>query len=415
MIIAIEGCCHGELDTIYATLREVEQKNGIHVDLLLCCGDFEAIRNGHDMSCLNVPPKYLHMGDFQKYYTGQAQAPCLTIFIGGNHEASNHLWELYFGGWVAPNIYFLGFSGVVNVGGLRIAGLSGIYNGRHYHLSYYERPPFTMDNKISIYHVRHFEVMKLGLIQEPVTIVMSHDWPAGIAHHGDKAGLYRRKPDFQAEIESDQFGSSAGRQLLHVLRPVYWFSAHHHVKFAAMVSHSEMSAGGIPTEAAAGWRGPSLVATATSGQGLSLGVSAIPLPPSDSAENPPPPRNAPATALAFPTTHSEATPQHGVTRFLALDKCLPHRRYLQVLGLEDGAAHRPEGSAQSSGPLELCYDLEWLAIVKLSQKYFPVSGQPTPAGSFVALKRDIEEERKSGAVKAWLLQRAAEFGGGKYA
>ena len=23
------------------------------------------------------------------------KAPVLTIFIGGNHEASNHLWELY--------------------------------------------------------------------------------------------------------------------------------------------------------------------------------------------------------------------------------------------------------------------------------------------------------------------------------
>jgi lariat debranching enzyme len=28
---------------------------------------------------------------------------------------------------VAPNIYFLGMSGVVNFGGLRIGGLSGIY------------------------------------------------------------------------------------------------------------------------------------------------------------------------------------------------------------------------------------------------------------------------------------------------
>lgn len=56
----------------------------------------------------------------------------LTVFIGGNHEASNYLWELYHGGWVAPNIYYLGATGVVNVGGLRIAGLSGIYKHDHY-------------------------------------------------------------------------------------------------------------------------------------------------------------------------------------------------------------------------------------------------------------------------------------------
>lgn len=36
-------------------------------------------------------------------------------------------YHSYYGGWVAPNIYFLGMSGVVNFGGLRIGGLSGIW------------------------------------------------------------------------------------------------------------------------------------------------------------------------------------------------------------------------------------------------------------------------------------------------
>ena len=57
---------------------------------------------------------------------------CLRQTVGGNHEAANHLWELYYGGWVAPNIYYLGAAGVVNFGGVRIAGLSGIFNPRHY-------------------------------------------------------------------------------------------------------------------------------------------------------------------------------------------------------------------------------------------------------------------------------------------
>lgn len=54
--------------------------------------------------------------------------------VGGNHEASNHLWELHYGGWVAPNIYYLGAAGVVNFGGVRIAGLTGIFNPRHYRM-----------------------------------------------------------------------------------------------------------------------------------------------------------------------------------------------------------------------------------------------------------------------------------------
>lgn len=43
-----------------------------------------------------------------RYYSGEKKAPILTIFVGGNHEASNHLQELPYGGWVAPNIYYLG-------------------------------------------------------------------------------------------------------------------------------------------------------------------------------------------------------------------------------------------------------------------------------------------------------------------
>ena len=39
-----EGCMHGELDDVYASIRHLEEENGIKVDLLICCGDFQAIR-----------------------------------------------------------------------------------------------------------------------------------------------------------------------------------------------------------------------------------------------------------------------------------------------------------------------------------------------------------------------------------
>ena len=45
---------------------------------------------------------------YLRYYSGEKVAPVLTIFIGGNHEASNYLQELPYGGWVAPKIYYMG-------------------------------------------------------------------------------------------------------------------------------------------------------------------------------------------------------------------------------------------------------------------------------------------------------------------
>lgn len=39
--IAIEGCCHGDLDNIYGTLQHLERVEGKKIDLLICCGDFQ--------------------------------------------------------------------------------------------------------------------------------------------------------------------------------------------------------------------------------------------------------------------------------------------------------------------------------------------------------------------------------------
>ena len=76
-----------------------------------------------------MPSKYYAMHDFHEYYSGLRTAPYLTIFIGGNHEASNYMWELYYGGWAAPKIYYMGAANVIRLGPLRIAGLSGIWKG----------------------------------------------------------------------------------------------------------------------------------------------------------------------------------------------------------------------------------------------------------------------------------------------
>jgi lariat debranching enzyme len=126
VVIAVSGCVHGKIDQAYDILWTIEQKSHIHTDLFICTGDFEALRTLSDLDCMKVPDKYKHMGSFQDYYLGKKIAPYLTLVIGGNHEASNHLWELFYGGWLAPNIYYLGTAGSVYYRGLRICGVSGI-------------------------------------------------------------------------------------------------------------------------------------------------------------------------------------------------------------------------------------------------------------------------------------------------
>ncbi|KAM4608239.1 lariat debranching enzyme isoform 1-T2 [Polymixia lowei] len=237
MKIAVEGCCHGELDKIYETIGYLENKDGVKVDLLLCCGDFQAVRNEGDMKCMAVPAKYRTMQTFYKYYSGEKKAPVLTIFIGGNHEASNHLQELPYGGWVAPNIYYLGYAGVIRYRGIRIGGLSGIFKSHDYRKGHHEFPPYNPETLRSVYHIRSIEIFKLKQIQMPIDIFMSHDWPRGIYNYGSTEELLRKKKFLRQEVESNTLGSPAAADLLAHLQPSYWFSAHLHVKFAALMQH----------------------------------------------------------------------------------------------------------------------------------------------------------------------------------
>ncbi len=72
--------------------------------MLIICGDFQSIRNEFDLDQMAVPLKFKRIGDFEEYYAGRRKVPVKTLFIGGNHEASNYLWELYHGGYVAQDI-----------------------------------------------------------------------------------------------------------------------------------------------------------------------------------------------------------------------------------------------------------------------------------------------------------------------
>ncbi|XP_076351145.1 lariat debranching enzyme isoform X2 [Tachypleus tridentatus] len=179
------------------------------------------------------------------------------------------------------------FAGVVNFGGLRIAGLSGIYKGADYLKGHFEYPPYNESTKRSIYHVRNLEIFRLKQLKEPIDIFISHDWPRGVYNYGNKERLLKVKRHFREEMEQNKLGSRPSEELLLRLQPRYWFAAHLHCRFAAIISHENTDGG-----------------------------------------------------------------TRNFTKFLALDKCLPKRNFLQILDM-----------GETIQPLELQYDKEWLCIL----------------------------------------------------
>lgn len=250
-----------------------------------------------------------HFSLFQK-------APVLTLVIGGNHEASNYFAELLYGGWLAPNIYFLGYAGVVRFRGLRIGGISGIYKSYDFFKGRSEFPPYSESAKKSTYHQRNVDVFRLRQMSS-LDICMSHDWPCGVpaspsqpendqfSVSANVERLLRVKQHFADEVHAGKLGSPPLTTLLTGLKPRFWFAGHLHVKFPAVVRHKD----GAGSE----------------------------------------------------------------TRFLALDKPIPGRDYLHIVHVED---KEPEG-AFSHDPewLAILANTDHLGELSAKQQFMPGPGR----------------------------------------
>lgn len=259
--VAVHGCVHGDLKKVYDLIlsKSHTQKK---VDLLIILGDVQTLRSAQDLVSISIPPKYLYnnnvsrITDFPKFVKDHYKIPIPTIIIGGNHENMKQFAELPHGGYIYPDLYYLGLKSVVTFKGLRIAGFSGITNlyDVYKQLPVVPRSSETSKtsntlgnqqnqwwnkNKKTLYHVRFMDLVPLYLYAVcsdlPLDMVLSHDWPAVVTQHGNIEDLLKRKPYFRKEVLNGELGSPLYDPLLRVMKPKHWLSSHLHVKWGCEV------------------------------------------------------------------------------------------------------------------------------------------------------------------------------------
>ena len=305
---------------------------------------------------------------------------------------------------------------MVRLGGIRIAGMSGIWKGYNYNKPHYERLPYNQDDIKSIYHVREIDTRKLLQLRTQVDIGISHDWPRAVEKYGNERALYNMKPDFEQESKDGTLGNLAATYVMDRLRPLYWFAAHMHCKFSATKTYDEVprsqdtpvlghsaKTNGLSlengnTESASS---PSIVAHNADEIDLDMDDEETPVPQAGPANGystnkdaislgddepdtaaPVVPSSVPLDirtqlppAFQRPTPRRQSQPgqppppgvRNKTVRFLALDKCLPGRKFLQLLEIQPPISADTAMSSESSSRRQpkFEYDPEWLAITRV--------------------------------------------------
>jgi lariat debranching enzyme len=273
-------------------------------------------------------------------------------------------------------------------------------------IAFLECPPFDNSSLRSVYHVRNVDIYRMKCLSKGdsrVDIIASHDWPLGIEQHGNTEELLRKKPYFRAEVERNDLGSPPSREVLDVVQPKWWFAAHLHVKFLATVKHqsdddtkaaddtAKTAAQLIPSQVKAKTTTETPPKTShlpdiddtsemTSGDDNQTDDAPEETAAKDNQTDEAPEENAANNNQtddspemnAAKNDDNKETNFHALesscnvedlttlmTKFLALDKCLPRRQYLSILHVECGSPKED---------LRLEYDPEWLAILRKTHK-----------------------------------------------
>ncbi|WP_438039799.1 metallophosphoesterase [Sorangium sp. So ce128] len=237
-IVAVVGDVHGAMHSMVELLDAWEHRHRRHIDFVLQVGDFEPHRHEDDLATASLPQKYRDLGDFWAFDQGMASFEWPIYFIGGNHEPYGFLDQFPKGGELAPNCYYLGRVGRVEVAGLRVVGLSGIYSEGA--LAW--RPPLreikSQKKKLFAYYTED-EVMKAASYGS-CDILVLHEWPRGAIEPEQEAELAGMRRAHRPE----QVGSELARLVVDSLRPKLVVAGHMHWRHRSRIGPSAFAAMG---------------------------------------------------------------------------------------------------------------------------------------------------------------------------
>jgi hypothetical protein len=162
---------------------------------------------------------------------GRAVFPWPVWFIGGNHEPYGFLDTMPEGGTVAPNCHYLGRAGRVELGGLQIVGLSGIFSPSRLA----GRPPVSeiARTKKKLYTYFTEEDVSRALVAGPADVLVVHDWPRGAVDPADHPELVGKR----RYSLPDGPGNEYARLLVDLLQPRLVLAGHLHWSYRSWMSH----------------------------------------------------------------------------------------------------------------------------------------------------------------------------------
>ena len=242
----VVGDIHGLWKTLYNIIIE-KISNDTKIDLLILLGDVEAYRSKEDVlssesqdsrkerALSNELSEELNFS-IKLFKERSIIFPILTIVIGGNHESSKWFNNLFYGGWLAENIFYTGYTNHFYLGNLLITSISGIYSSteKNYFSNYIEPNNSYFSSKS--YHIRAPTDLQLYCLKN-TDIIITHDWPSNIIKLYSKIENSKMEYLLSRDL-SGKFGYPNGLKNIHLLSPKYYFSGHNHVYFNTKIQNT---------------------------------------------------------------------------------------------------------------------------------------------------------------------------------